>query len=294
LKSLKLKDFKYTCLEDGNTFTRINRLTRHLKGVLNIDPEDYYKKHIKKCDSEGFCKWCKTPTRFKNVRDGYDKFCYNTSCNVLWYNKHENRAKNCAEKIRKTHLIGDRLPSQEGYWLKRGHTQEEAYKKVRETQATNAVDSIMERKKCSLEEAVQIRAEITDKWLKSFKRMNYSMISQKLFVEVWKRVKDKYKNIYFATLNNGEIVNDGKNHEFRVKTFRSSRKIDFYIKDINKCIEFDGTYWHGKKGKGASEELLRESEIIGTLGCKVLHVKEKDFNNDNEKIIEDCVNFLNS
>lgn len=286
-------NIKFMCLEDGNKFMSLNRLTRHIK-FLNIFPKDYYDKHYKKSDDEGKCKWCGNTVKFVNVIKGYDNFCYNTNCNINWYNKHQNRAANCAGKISDTHLRGDILKSQKGYWIKRGCTDEEAYVKVRESQPTNSVESIMKRKNCSINDAISIRSEITDKWLKSFPKSNFSKISQKLFQEIYEKIKHKYSEIYFATLKNNMIVDDGKNHEFRVKTYRSSRKLDFYIKDINKCIEFDGTYWHGIVGKGnKSKELSRELEIIDSLGCDIFHVKEMDYCKSGDIIVKNCLNFLN-
>ena len=61
----------------------------------------------------------------------------------------------------------------------------------------------------------------------------YSNISQKLFREIDEYLK-KYKT-YFAT----------KNTEFAVNTTKGYKKLDYFIKDLNICIEFNGDLFHG-------------------------------------------------
>jgi hypothetical protein len=129
--------------------------------------------------------------------------------------------------------------------------------------------------------------------LTSFPRLNYSKVSQELFWAIFDKIKNNYKDIYFATLNNGEMDYSGPNHEYRVKTSRSSRKLDFYVKDVNKIIEFDGTYWHGRVGMGNKErDAIRELEIFDILKSSTFHVKEMDYNKNKKQIVEDCLNFL--
>lgn len=286
------ENFKYVCLESGNKFAELRNLSRHLKSI-GIDPEDYYKKHHFK-EGDGKCKWCNKPTKFENIEVGYTNFCYNTECNVSWYNKHHNRAKIAAEKTSKIFLEGDRLPSQIPYWIKRGYDEETAKQMVLDRRILNTVDAIMQRKNCSREEAEQIRADITKKWIKSFKKMTYSKISQELFWSIYEKIKNDYVDIYFATLDSDKILDDsGKNHEFLINVGKTHRKLDFYIKDINKCIEFDGTYWHGIKGKGnKTREEEREKQIINKLNCKILHIKEADFVSNKEESINKCLDFI--
>jgi hypothetical protein len=292
-KSLKNRDnFKYVSLEDGNKFSKLRNLSRHIKS-LGIELEDYYKKYYMK-EGDGRCKWCDTPTKFENIEVGYTNFCYNSECNVLWYNKHTNRKKIAADKTSKIFLEGDRLPSQVPYWIKKGYDEETSKQMVLDRRVINSVDAIMQRKNCSKEEAEQFRADITKKWIKSFQKMTYSKISQELFWGIYDKIKDNYNNIFFATLDPSKNRDDSrKNHEFLVNVGKTHRKLDFYIKDINKCIEFDGTYWHGIKGKGnKSREEEREKQIIKTLNCKILHIKEADFVSNKEEVINRCLDFI--
>lgn len=280
-------DLKFVCLLDGERFARAENLTTYIK-QLGWKPEDYYNKFLQKSENEGMCKWCNKKVPFFNINNGYRKFCSNSKCNVMWYNKHEDRAKKCASKISKTHKRGDVLPNQIGYWTKRGISLKDAKKKISFRQTTNSIDAIMRQRNCSRKEAIKIRQDITARWLQSMPNMNYSSISQELFWKLYTKIKDNYNNIYFATLQGNSRDDSGKNHEYVVKTERSRRLLDFYIEDNNKVIEFDGTYWH----RGDNSDKMREQEIINIMGCSFYRVKEEDYYQDKNKVIHRCIKYL--
>lgn len=287
------KDLKYVCVLDGEKFPSLNHLSKHIK-KLGWNLEDYYNQHINQND-EKCCKWCQKPTKFKNLKTGYLKFCYNTNCNVLWYNKHTQRHLN-GEKISESLKRNQNMTSQLGYWLKKGYSEEEAKKKLSERQTTNSIQSIQKRHNCTEEEAVQIRQEITKKWIQSFKKNNFSKISQELFWEIFRRIKDKINTdcVFFATYNKGQKDESGTNHEFKLKTKNSYRMLDFYISNISKIIEFDGVYWHGKVGRGnKTTEEKRNEEILETLkSCEILHINENVYTENKEETIQECIKFL--
>lgn len=66
------------------------------------------------------------------------------------------------------------------------------------------------------------------------------------------------------------------------------------MKDINKAIEFVGTYWHSINNKNYTKEkdIIREKQIIDAIDCKILNIKEQDYYKDKQKIIQECLNFL--
>jgi hypothetical protein len=286
-------DLTYQCAIDGEKFPSLSRLSRHII-KLQMSLEDYYKKYVEP-SATGTCKWCCKPVPFYNVETGYRNFCHNTSCNVLWHNKFENRNDN-GEKISQRQKESQNMPNQKGYWLKRGYTEEEAKEKVRERQTTNSVEAIMKRKNCSKEEAIEIRKDITKKWAESFPKLNYSMVSQRLFWSIYEKIKETFPDIYFATFDQQTKQKDdsGTNHEYQLKTKTSIRYPDFFIPEINKIIEFDGIYWHGEVGRGnkASDE-KREEEICEVLNdCKIFRVREDEYNKNPEKILNNCLEFL--
>lgn len=62
----------------------------------------------------------------------------------------------------------------------------------------------------------------------------YSKISQDFFKELDKYLSPKYTT-YYAT----------KNNEYGVKLIDSYVRLDYFILELNLCIEFNGTYYHG-------------------------------------------------
>lgn len=286
----KLEDYSHTCKECKESFANAAHLTIHIEKT-HMKSEEYYIKHISQ--EKATCKWCKIPTKFKSINSGYDSFCYNTSCNINYHNFHTNRHK-CGESISKSLKQNKNMPNQREYWMKKGMNEENSIKMVSERQTTNSIKSIMKRNKCCMDEAIKIRKSITEKWLESFPKLNYSKVSQELFWEIYNIIKKDYKEIYFATLNNEMIDESGKNHEYKVPTINSYKKLDFYVKDINKAIEFQGTYWHSLNNKryGENKDNIREKQIIDSIGCKILNIKEQDFYKNKQKTIQECLNFL--
>lgn len=126
---------------------------------------------------------------------------------------------------------------------------------------------------------------------KCFKR-SFSKISQDLFWEIFEWLKHKNLNIFFATFNNEtkEADYSGTNNEFIVYFNKTNHAfLDFYIQDINKCIEFDGTFWH-KNTEDRDKE--RENKIKSVINCEFYRVKQKDFEENREYVIQKCMEFL--
>jgi very-short-patch-repair endonuclease len=285
-------DLTYQCAIDGEKFPSLSRLSLHI-AKLQMPLEDYYKKYVDP-SATGTCKWCCKPVPFHNIEAGYRNFCHNSSCNVLWHNKFENRNDN-GEKISQRQKELQNMPNQKGYWLKRGYTEEEAKEKVRERQTTNSVEAIARRHECSFEEATEIRKGITKKWMDSNKSSVYSKVSQELFWSIYEKIKQLFdpSDIFFATFNNGAKEDTGKTLEYKVQTSTTYRRLDFFIKSINKCIEFDGAYWHDERNRrGTQNDQKRDQQIVEAINCKILHIPEMDYYKDKQKILNTCLEFL--
>jgi G:T-mismatch repair DNA endonuclease (very short patch repair protein) len=168
---------------------------------------------------------------------------------------------------------------------------EKAKELYKERQATFTLEKCIE--KYGKRKGTQIFNDRQEKWLKSFPRTNYSKISQKLFTELYQHIKNDFKEIYFAALHNGQILefNNGKNYEYTLRLKSSSIKPDFFIKDIGKIIEFDGVYWHRNNPENAKREAKRDREIKNA-GYKVYHVSESEYHEKPEETIQRCIQFL--
>lgn len=200
------------------------------------------------------------------------------------------------------------MPSQIGYWLKQGCTEDEAKQNVSKRQITFSLNKCVERH--GDVEGQRVWKNRQDKWQNTLKskspeeieRINkakmggkgYSKISQKLFWPIYNEIQNKYNDIYFAQLGKDKNIDTVNNNEYcSINNDKSIFFFDFYVKDINKVIEFDGDYWHGVKRGNQKRDKIREKKITDS-GISVYRVSERVFKNDPEKTIKECVNWLNS
>lgn len=174
------------------------------------------------------------------------------------------------------------------HYLAKGLNEEEARLALSERQRTFSLEKCIQRH--GEEEGRKRWQERQEKWHKSYKKTNYSRISQTLF----KQLTDIAPNAIFA-----ECVMNDCNNEYVFKTKRGSVfKLDFYDESSGKIIEFDGTYWHEHRqlsGINKTRDAERDAAILDTDSrLQILHVKESEYRKDPEGTIEKCKKFLSS
>lgn len=182
------------------------------------------------------------------------------------------------------------LPSNIEYWVERGYNYEQSRLKVSEHQTTFSRDICID--KYGNEEGIKRFIERQNKWLSNYTRNNFSKISQELFwgiIETGELINDE---VYFATYKNGDLDNSGTNNEYRLKLNYSFILPDFFVKNKNKIIEFDATYYHRPTPENLLRESIRDTNIIES-GYEVFHVSEFDYKNNKQKVIDKCLEFLN-
>lgn len=84
------------------------------------------------------------------------------------------------------------------YYLNQGLSEEEAKVALSERQATFSKEICIE--KYGLEKGLKVWMKRQEKWLENLPRLNYSKISQELFIDIWKKVKYIYMMIYILQL----------------------------------------------------------------------------------------------
>jgi len=184
----------------------------------------------------------------------------------------------------------DSIPTQLGYWLNKGYTEEQAKQLVSERQSTFSLKKCIE--KHGEIEGKKRWKERQEKWLSNYKRFNYSKISQELFWMIYEKIKDDFNDIYFATLGKRKGKDlSGKNHEYRIDIGDSFCKADFFIKDINKIIEFDGDYCHGE-ARGNQKRDRERDLLLFESGYEVLHIREHEWKDNPEQILNKCKEFI--
>ena len=193
------------------------------------------------------------------------------------------------------------------YYLKRGYSKTEAKKMLKERQSTFTLEKC--KKKYGDVDGERIYNERQQKWqdtlkskpIEEIERINkakmcdgrgYSKISQELFNSIMNILGDEYKEVFYAT--NGGV--DNPFNEYMVVDDIHNRHyfLDFYVKDNNKVIEFDGEYWHSeKRGSWVKKHELEREDNLRTLGYSdILHVGEREYRDNPDKVIVECVEFI--
>jgi very-short-patch-repair endonuclease len=177
-------------------------------------------------------------------------------------------------------------PTKLKYWMDKGFSEEEAIVKRKDRQTTFSLKKCIE--KYGQERGIDRWMERQEKWIKNNKKSNYSRISQELFISLYENLnilgfKDK---IYFASLDDkGNIHNENKNFEYRLKLKKSYILPDFFIPSLKLIIEFDGTYYHRNTPENKKREIIRDNNIKDS-GYDVIHIKEKDYLENKENIVD--------
>ena len=111
-------------------------------------------------------------------------------------------------------------------------------------------------KKFGIEKTQEINAK------KCFKFKGYSESSQIFFNKIDKIIS-RYYTTYYAS----------KNEEYGIQTSIGFKKLDYYIKELNICVEFNGDIWH------ANPKLYKNEECIHpfnkTLTCAEIQNYDK-------------------
>ena len=184
----------------------------------------------------------------------------------------------------------------EEYWINKGFTKEESQQIISKKQSTFSLEKCIE--KYGGIEGKKRWLDRQEKWIKNYRKTNYSKKSQELFSSIYPIIKNKYQNIYFATLDeNKQILDTGKNHEHRIRLKDMIIIPDFYIDDTKKIIEFDGIYWHDYKRRNKPENQNREEQKDKSLmdsGYSILRINEKEWGDNPVEDIKKCIEFINS
>ncbi len=126
----------------------------------------------------------------------------------------------------------------------------------------------------------------------------FSLSSQELFNSIELIVLDLYPDLECFYATNKEIVLGGKlvtnEYQVLVESVSNDKKVrflDFYIPELKKWIEFDESY-HDNVDQLCDDE-IREEEVRAVIpDIQLLRVKEEDYLNDKDYVIEKCIDFI--
>lgn len=195
-----------------------------------------------------------------------------------------NKSKSLGKEI---HRISSKRCTE--YWISRGYTEEQAKQEVAKRQATFTLEKCIE--KYGEEAGRQRWLNRQEKWHKSFKKSNFSKVSQELFWAVAEQL-ESLDSVYFAELSPDKTPDySGVNHELRLKLEKVILP-DFADTHKKRIIEFNGIYWHGDDKEEVKERMERKLQIYEDNGYEVLSICESEYRNDKNATVEKCLNFL--
>lgn len=263
-------------------------LTKTIKNSGKHMKTEKYKKMFSKMFSGE-----KNPNHMSRTTDEERKSRSPFSKNFIKYSGTEEEIKETISEFAKS-AVKDRLTTVNlEYWIRKGYSEEDAKSMLKDRQTTFNLDKCI--KKYGAEEGHKRWIERQSKWINSYKKINYSKISQELFIGIWEKLKDNFTNeIYFAKLEkpSNTIHDTNRNYEFRLNLDNGVVIPDFFIPSLKLVVEFDGTYYHRNTPENKNRE-ERRSELLKSNGYKVVRVLEKEFVSYKEETINKIVNEIN-
>lgn len=250
----------YKSIEEMAMTNNISKITCDAKAALGLGDKNGAYEHNGK-----FSAWS------KNFIHGYDDI------------KHQAKIKQ-HKKLLKDHP--EKFKNNLAYWLKETDGNLEEATKLHNKFQTRDLSWFIS--KYGETEGPKRHALKTERWLKSFKKTNFSKISQTLFQEIIKHVDSS--NVYFAT-HIREDMKNYSNKEFYLNLGSTHIRPDFLDLTKKKIIEFDGDYWHTGARANPAREANRDF-LIAENGYMVMHVQERSYVEDKQKVIRECITFL--
>ena len=190
-----------------------------------------------------------------------------------------------AKQANQTKMDNDNCVFTKEYYIKHfGMSDEEAVKALSERQATFSLEKCIE--KYGDEKGLERWKERQKKWLENYTFNNYSKVSQKLFDAVDALISKYNYTTYYAT--KGEKYNN----EITLSLSKGVIKPDYYIKELDLIIEFDGTYFHGIDNKSGRNRDEVKNEIMEAANIPYLRIAESDFYKNPQAEVKRCLDFI--
>lgn len=207
----------------------------------------------------------------KNFIHGYDED---------WHKQHVTNHKVFLKNNK--HLFKSNLE----YWLTQTDNEEEA-RKLHSTFQGKTLQSFIAT--YGEEEGTKRHRAKTEKWMKSYKKTNFSAISQELFHALCPFLDTSL--VYFATFDRPEKIGY-VNKEYVLVLSTTTIRPDFIDLSSKRIIEFDGDYWHSSNVTANPEREKNRDDAIISNGYSVLHITENSYKKNKEATIQQCITFL--
>lgn len=238
-------------------FSKIRSLTTHITKGHRLPLKLYYDVYLK--GDNGFCHVCNLPTTFKNLKNGYLKYC-SIECSV--------KDSDVIQKRKQTTL---KRYGNENYrnTAKTKKTNMERYgvKNISQNSTVN-IKRIQNLKNKYKEDIIQNSKILNVNLLEDFKSAHTNhkwecLKCKNIFIQRWNRIQQGFtckicnpRNQSSYELNLRKFLDD-----LNVSYLMNSRdvippyELDIFIPSHNIAIEVNGLYWHSEKYKDENYHL---------------------------------------
>lgn len=195
------------------------------------------------------------------------------------------------------------------FYEKRGYSHEDAERELRKRQATKTLEACIKKYGEYGYELYRIRnAEWSNKIEEMYRRGEFDRISKKPLnsLSSEKELKFIKSLIIKAKLDDSLCKYHRTNSAEQLRLVGNG---SHYLYDFvygKKIIEFNGTYWHcdprfygitkklsnGKTATQIWKRDLEKTKLAIENGFEILHVWEYDYDKDEEKVLQECIQFL--
>lgn len=262
---------------DEEYYSELNRFTKAQKDVFSKKIKGYYS-----CWSKNFYK-------YENLTDNEKIYEINKNS----FSK-ENKNLTEDEFKRKCNTYLE-------FYLNKNMSLEEAKEALRQRQNTFSLKKCIEKYGNDL--GIQKFEDRQKKWIKSlnenpenkeklengrikgleFSKSGYSKIGLSFFKSILKNIDLSSFTIFYKDPDNNKI-------EKCIYTESGPKFLDFYIKELNFALEFDGTYWHKNNEE---KDALRDIHLKNKIkDLQIIHVKEKDYNNNRDECLKSVLKII--
>lgn len=267
---------KLKCKICGQTFTKIDCVSRHVKHIHDILPQKYFDDYFK-TNIDGKCKCCGKDTKFIGLKDGYREYCNKTCFWKVTHNDPNVKAKReqtCLEKYGTTQFM-----KTEKFIIKRNESlncdnpfqNENIKNKIKETKlkryGSETYNNISKMNRTKLEKYGNewySNRETALNTIKEKYNINKDITSPFEITEISKKALGHTNNMTKPEKKLNEFLINRK-FNFKYAYECNGKNFDFAIFDNNELkilIEIDGLYYHGLLEDSNGKHVRGENDYL--------------------------------
>lgn len=268
----------FTCKICNSEFNKVNSLLTHIQfHHKEFTAETYYRQFIMQ-PGEGLCKSCGNNTAFKNIQDGYQKYC---SRKCVWADK-DIKDKRAATNAKKTdvEIKAWKIRNKQARLEKNGGTyasptELNKRQEISETHFKAFFDKCnctfvkfddkvhFKCNKCNNEDA--FTRSVIDRYNRTKDYDICHFCNDRRFVSTPERNIRKFiSSIYDGIILSGD------------RKILNGKELDIVIPEKKLAIEYDGLHWHNENCVSPKYH-LEKTKLCESAGYQLIHIFENEW-----------------